>query len=92
MPSAFGFDANFAGLDGLGILYISSVLHKAFIEINEEGTEAAAATAVVMELLSNGETVSPRINFDCDHPFLFTIHHKETGTILFMGTVENPLG
>lgn len=90
MPTAFGSYANFSGLDGIGGLYISKVLHKAFIEVNEEGTEAAAATAVIMFKSSAGEDDSARLEFDCDHPFLFTIHHKETGTILFMGTVDNP--
>lgn len=91
MPTAFGAAADFSGLDGVGGLYISKVLHKAFIEVNEEGTEAAAATAVVMFRTSMGDNDSSRVNFVCNHPFLFTIHHKETGTILFMGTVDNPI-
>jgi serpin B len=90
MPTAFNDSANFSGLDGIGYLFISNVLHKAFIEVNEEGTEAAAATAVSMAFTSfNGDDYT-RLEFDCNHPFLFTIHHKETGTILFMGTVDNP--
>ena len=91
MQTAFGGGADFSGLDGVGVLFISQVLHKAFIEVNEEGTEAAAATAVVMKLTATpgGGGVSRTI-FDCDHPFLFTIHHKETNTILFMGNVDNP--
>jgi serpin B len=90
MTTAFGFDADFSGLDGVGKLYINKVLHKAFIEVNGEGTEAAAATAVMMVLKSTGGDDMTRLEFDCDHPFLFTINHKETGTILFMGTIENP--
>lgn len=91
MDDAFNYDADFSGIDGTKLLYISKVLHKAFVEVNEEGTEAAAATAVIM----NWKSISPdeppeRITFDCDHPFLFTIHHKETNTILFMGSVNNP--
>jgi len=91
MPSAFGGSADFSGLDGVGGLFISQVLHKAFIEVNEEGTEAAAATAVIMfETSFPGGGSSSRTIFDCDHPFLFTIHHKETNTILFMGNIDNP--
>ena len=90
IQEAFGMDADFSGITGNKELRISDVLHKAYIDVNEEGTEAAAATAVIMELKSvNGES-NPRVVFNCDHPFLFMIQHKETGTILFMGTVEDP--
>jgi len=91
MKDAFTYDADFSGIDGKPDLFISSVLHKAFIEVNEEGTEAAAATAVIMNLKAVNGNESSRIVFDADHPFLFTIHHKETNTILFIGNVENPL-
>jgi serpin B len=92
MIDAFIDSADFSGINGRPDLYISSVLHKAFVEVNEEGTEAAAATAVIMDLKAPGPGEPPeRITFDCNHPFLFTIHHKETGTILFMGSVTNPL-
>ena len=88
---AFNNDANFSGIDGTDYLFISKALHKAFIEVNEEGTEAAAATAIIMDLaMEPGEGPPERITFNCDHPFLFTIYHKETGTILFMGTIDNP--
>lgn len=91
MPTAFG-SADFSGLDGVGGLYISKVLHKAYIKVNEEGTEAAAATAVIMfETAAPGGGGSSGIVFDCDHPFMFTIHHKQTNTVLFLGNVENPL-
>jgi serpin B len=84
--------ADFSGIDGRTDLFISTVLHKAFIDVNEEGTEAAAATAMVMGTTAYEPDAPPeRITFDCNHPFLFTIHHKETGTILFMGSVTNPL-
>ena len=90
MIDAFSDSANFSGIDGLPDLFISRVLHKAFIEVNEEGTEAAAATAVIMTYSAYDPTARPeRITFDCNHPFLFTIHHKETGTILFMGEVAD---
>ena len=87
---AFTFDADLSGISGFKDLYIKDVFHKGFIEINEEGTEAAAATAVVIYLKSNGGGHS-RIVFNCDHPFLYLIQHKETGTILFMGTMNNPI-
>ncbi len=91
MEKAFTSEADFSGIDGTKNLFISSVLHKAFVEVNEEGTEAAAATAVIMNLKAVSPDEPPdRITFDCNHPFVFTIHHKETGTILFMGTVDDP--
>lgn len=62
------------------------MVHGAFVVVNEEGTEAAAATAVVMEM---GGGIGPPI-FRADHPFLFLIRDRRTGTILFMGRVVNP--
>jgi serpin B len=93
MSTAFTGDADFSGMNGFGQLSISSVLHKAFIEVNEEGTEAAAATAIVMVTSAYpGQNISQRIVFDADHPFIFLIQHKTTGTILFIGTVTDPSG
>jgi len=90
MQEAFAA-ADFSGITDQTDLFISKVLHKAFIEINEEGTEAAAATAVIMlETSYPGGGGSSRLEFDCDHPFLFLIQHKETKTILFMGSMEDP--
>jgi len=84
---AFSSSADFSGMNGMGGLAIEKVLHKAFVEVNEEGTEAAAATTVhVLETAIPG----PSKVFDADHPFIFLIQHKETGTILFMGTVIDP--
>lgn len=84
-------NADFTGMKDNMDLYISSVLHKAFVEVNEKGTEAAAATAMIIGTTSIEQPKEPeRIEFNCDHPFLFTIYHKETGTILFMGTIDNP--
>jgi serpin B len=91
MPTAFTGDADFSGINGFGQLCISSVLHKAFIEVNEKGTEAAAATAVIMVTSAYpGQNLTQRIVFNADHPFIFLIQHKTTGTILFMGEVTDP--
>jgi len=78
--------ADFSGITGKKELYISKVLHKAFVEINEEGTEAAAATGIVMEITS----VRLRKIFKADHPFVFIIHENKYGNILFFGRIINP--
>jgi serpin B len=67
-------------------LFIDKVIHQAFIEVNEEGTEAAAATGVV---IPRGAT-QPNEVFRADHPFIFIIQDRVTGAILFMGRVEKP--
>lgn len=91
MPTAFSPNADFSGMNGVGELFIDDVLHKAYIEVNEEGTEAAAATAVIMKLTSTANDTPPsRVVFDADHPFVFLIQHNPTGTILFLGTVNDP--
>jgi serpin B len=71
-------------------LFISLVLHKAFVAVDEEGTEAAAATAVLMAL--TGAPPQPTVEFRADHPFLFFIQHRDTATILFLGRVSDPTG
>ncbi len=78
--------ADFSGMTGRKDLFISNVIHKAFVEVNEEGTEAAAATAVVMKLTA----VARPLVFRADHPFLFLIRDTRSGGILFMGRVMNP--
>lgn len=85
MPSAFA-GADFSKMTGKTDLVISKVIHQAFVDVHEEGTEAAAATAVVMKKLSTG--APPR--FTADHPFLFLIQDNVTGAILFMGRVLDP--
>lgn len=89
MVDAFDMQADFSGMapDPVG-LYISEVLHKAFVDVNEEGTEAAAATAVVMMRMGIEE---PKPVFMADHPFIFIIRDTKAGSILFMGRVEDPL-
>ena len=89
MPVAFTNAADFSGMDGMTGLFISDVVHKAFVEVNEEGTEAAAATAVVFaERMSQEEETIPV--FRADHPFIFLIQDDETGNILFIGRISNP--
>lgn len=78
--------ADFTGMVTRRGLYISKVIHKAFVDVNEEGTEAAAATAVVMSTKS----ISLTPVFKADHPFLFLIRDVRTGTILFMGRMSDP--
>jgi len=86
MVDAFG-DADFSGMDGSKTLYVRAVLHKAFVSVDEEGTEAAAATAALMRTI--GAIWSPSV-FHADHPFLFLIRENSTGSILFLGRVMNP--
>ena len=71
-------------------LCVSNIFHKSFIEVNEEGTEAAAATAATI-LLRSAMSIPPRLDFVADHPFLFMIREDLTGTIIFVGQVLNPL-
>ena len=87
MPTAFTNSADFSGMTGTKDLKIDKVIHQAFIEVNEEGTEAAAATGVVMMVKMSR---SPTPIFKADHPFIFIIQQNETGNILFMGRVSNP--
>jgi serpin B len=69
-------------------LFISLVLHKAFVSVDEQGTEAAAATAALMSRTS--APAEPTVEFRADHPFLFLIRHRETGVILFIGRFAGP--
>lgn len=92
MPTAFTGNADFSGMDGTKDLLISDVIHQAFVDVNEEGTEAAAATAVVMKLAAAPANPEPVPVFRADHPFIFLIQDDETGSILFMGRVVNPAG
>jgi serpin B len=87
MPEAFSESADFSGMTGGKDLFISAVAHKAFVEVNEEGTEAAAATGVAMRLTA---APAPPPLFRADHPFIFLIRHKPSGSILFLGRVVNP--
>lgn len=87
MPLAFSGNADFSGMTGNRELFISAVIHKAFVDVTERGTEAAAATAVMM-----ARAARPQKNpvFRADHPFLFLIRDNRTGTVLFLGRLMNP--
>jgi serpin B len=84
MPTAFTESADFSGMDETKKLYIQDVIHQAFVEVNEKGTESAGTTAVIME----GEHITPV--FRADRPFIFIIQQKDTGNILFLGRVSDP--
>lgn len=88
MPNAFDAEfADFSGMTGGKDLYISDVVHQAFIDVNEDGTEAAAATMVIMAPTSMpGEAITLRF----DRPFIYLIYNTETNTVLFMGQVVAP--
>jgi serpin B len=86
MPTAFSEEADFSGMTGKKDLFLSFVIHQAFIDVNEEGTEAAAATAGGMVMTSVKQTNV----FQADHPFIFIIQERETSNILFLGRVVDP--
>jgi len=89
MSIAFSSQADFSRIESSGGLYISKVLHKTFIDVNEEGTEAAAVTFVVMDRGSSSD--NPRIpTMWINHPFIFAIHEVESETILFIGKIIQP--
>jgi serpin B len=84
MPTAFGKEADFSGLNAQRELYLSDVIHETFVELNEEGTKAAAATTVHAYLKGISRI------FDANHPFIFLIRENRTGSILFLGRIVDP--
>jgi serpin B len=92
MPQAFSAAADFSGMTGKPDFAISAAIHKAFVDVNETGTEAAAATSTVMmaTAMRANQPEPPPIVFRADHPFLFLIRDTKTGGILFMGRIEDP--
>jgi len=85
-------EADFSGMCGSpGMVYIESLFHQAFVEVNEEGSEAAAATAVIMADKDSKEGEKERlVEFTADHPFLFLIRDNRTGCLLFLGRLHAP--
>ena len=91
MGMTLAFDgkmADFSRMTGHRNLFISAAIHKAFIDVNEEGTEAAAATGVTL-MPTSGVIGDPPV-FCADHPFLFLIRDNRSDSILFLGRVTNP--
>jgi serpin B len=89
MPDAFSGAANFSGMTGKRDFFISAAIHKAFVDVNETGTEAAAATSIEMRATAM-RYEPPSIVFKADHPFLFLIRDTRSGSILFLGRVVDP--
>ena len=89
MPGAFAGSADFSGMNGRHDLTLADVKHKAFVDVTESGTEAAAATGTVAVQVSAVVPVTP-IVFRADHPFLFVIRDTQSGLILFAGQLVNP--
>jgi serpin B len=90
LTNAFGEEADFTGMSETALeegLHISDVRHKAFVAVNEDGTEAAAATAIGMATMSIPPQPTP---FTADRPFMFVIRENSTGEILFIGQVVRP--
>lgn len=90
MPTAFSDAADFSGMTDEAQLSIQDVVHEAFISVDEDGTEAAAATAMIMHTTSMPLDPPEPIELTVDRPFLFLIRHDETGAVLFMGRVGDP--
>ena len=89
MPSAFTRAADLSAIDGRRDLFVSDVVHKAFVEVNETGTVAAAATGIAMARAAMLVEGPPAV-FRADHPFVFLIRDSQSGAILFAGRVANP--
>jgi len=90
MIEAFKDKADFSGITKSMEIHIEWILHKAFVEVNEEGTEAAAVTSIIMLRTGLAPKPKPIPVFRADHPFIFLIRDLETKSILFMGRVSNP--
>jgi serpin B len=91
LAPAFADAADFSGISASANTRLSKVVHKAFVAVDEEGTEAAAATGAVMELTAMAPVQEkPPIVFHADHPFVFLIRDERSGAILFLGRVDDP--
>ncbi len=90
VKDAFDLKADFSKMNGKRNLFLSALIHKAFVEVNEEGTEAAAATAGIMTMKSAAIQPKPITEFKANRPFIFMIQEKSTGLILFLGKIAKP--
>jgi serpin B len=92
MPQAFSNSADFSGMTGKPDFTISAAIHKAYIDVNEQGTEAAAATSIVMRAtaMRTEAPPPPPIVFRADHPFFFILLDTRSGSMLFLGRVADP--
>ncbi len=88
MKDAFEGNADFSGITGNKRLFIHNIIHKAYVKVDEQGTEAAAATAVILAEVGYKQSIPI---FKADHPFIFLIRDNETGSILFIGRIVDPL-
>jgi serpin B len=88
MGSAFSRYADLSGMTGEKNLFVDEVIHKAFIEVNEHGTEAAAATAAIIGLKSSLR--DDPVRFNADHPFVYLLLDQQTGCIIFTGRLVKP--
>jgi serpin B len=91
MASAFKDDADFSGMSSVEHIKLSAVIHAAFVDVDEEGTEAAAATAVMLDGASKPPGEDKPTVFNADHPFMFLIRDVRSGAILFLGRLANPI-
>ncbi len=89
MVDAFG-SADFSGMDGMKDLFLSAVQHKAWVEVNEQGTEAAAATVAITKRSAIAKPIDPPVVFRADHPFIFLIRDTASGAVLFLGRLASP--
>jgi serpin B len=90
VTDAFSEEADFSGMDGTRNLFISSVFHKAWVEVTEEGTKAAAATSPVADTVSAAPRPPPRPVFRADHPCIFLLRDTRSGSVLFLGRLADP--
>ena len=84
--------ADFSGIDGTRDLFVSDIVHEGFVDVSEEGTEAAAATGVVVGVRSMAPSRDEPLVIKADRPFAWAIVDRETGAVLFAGTVIDPRG
>jgi serpin B len=90
MRQIFTDEADFSGIDGMKDLFLSKALHESFFHVNEDGVEAAAATAAALNLTSIGPSEKPPLVFNANRPFLFFLVDEISGTLLFMGKFSDP--